>query len=88
MAKRVLVLDPVCLTLEHLADRRVTPTLSALAEEGYAVSLRPPFPAVTCTAQATLTTRLDEGLVPWCYSKPVGFYERLAERQGEFQPPW
>jgi predicted AlkP superfamily pyrophosphatase or phosphodiesterase len=160
MVTRVLVLDLVCLTLEHLADRRATPTLNALAQEGYAVSLRPPFPAVTCTAQATLTTgtlprdhgvvcngmferdrfsvrfwdqptsmvkrekvwemlrrqdpeatgallffqntmfatadvvvtpapiHLDEGLVPWCYSKPVGFYEQLAERQGEFQLPW
>jgi predicted AlkP superfamily pyrophosphatase or phosphodiesterase len=160
MAKRVLVLDLVCLTLEHLADRERTPTLSRLAEQGYAMPLRPPFPAVTCTAQATLTTgalprdhgvvcngmferdrfavrfwdqptsmvkrekvwealrrrdpsatsallffqntmfattdvvvtpapiHLDEGLVPWCYSKPVGFYERLAERHGEFQLPW
>jgi predicted AlkP superfamily pyrophosphatase or phosphodiesterase len=158
--KRVLVLDLVCLTLDHLADRAATPTLSGLAEAGYAVSLRPPFPAVTCTAQATLTTgtmprehgvvcngmferdrfavrfwdqptsmvkrdkvwealrrrdpaatsallffqntmfasadvvvtpapiHLDEGLVPWCYSKPVGFYERLAERHGPFQLPW
>jgi predicted AlkP superfamily pyrophosphatase or phosphodiesterase len=160
MAKHVLVLDLVCLTLEHLADREATPTLSRLAAEGYAVSLRPPFPAVTCTAQATLTTgtlprehgvvcngmferdrfairfwdqptsmvkrekvwealrrrdptatsallffqntmfatadvvvtpapiHLDEGLVPWCYSKPVGFYEELAARRGEFQLPW
>jgi hypothetical protein len=31
---------------------------------------------------------LDEGLVPWCYSKPVGFYERLAEKHGGFQLPW
>lgn len=160
MPKHVLVLDLVCLTLDHLADRTATPHLSALAEQGYAVPLRPPFPAVTCTAQATLTTgtsprehgvvcngmferdryavrfwdqptsmvkqpkiwdrlrernpsattallffqntmfataevvvtpapiHLDEGLVPWCYSKPVGFYEQLAERHGEFQLPW
>lgn len=160
MVKHVMVLDLVCLTLEHLATREATPTLNALAEQGYAVGLRPPFPAVTCTAQATLTTgtlprdhgvvcngmyerdrftvrfwdqptsmvkrekvwealrrqdpsatsallffqntmfasaevvvtpaplHLDEGLLPWCYSKPVGFYERLAERHGEFQLPW
>ncbi len=160
MTKHVLVLDLVCLTLDHLADRAATPNLNALAGQGYAVSLKPPFPAVTCTAQATLTTgtaprehgvvcngmferdrfavrfwdqptsmvkqpklwerlrerdpaattallffqntmfasadvvvtpapiHLDEGLVPWCYSKPVGFYERLAERHGEFQLPW
>ena len=31
---------------------------------------------------------LDEGLVPWCYSKPVGFYEQLAEKHGGFQLPW
>src|SRR6266496_4352079 len=53
MTKHVLVLDLVCLTLDHLA---ATPNLNALAGQGYAVSLKPPFPAVTCTAQATLTT--------------------------------
>ncbi len=156
----MLVLDLVCLTLDHLKDRAATPNLNALADRGYAVSLRPPFPAVTCTAHATLTTgttprehgvvcngmferdrfairfwdqptsmvkqpkiwetlrerdpsatsallffqntmfatadvvvtpapiHLDEGLVPWCYSKPVGFYERLAEKHGGFQLPW
>ncbi|MGE3910168.1 MAG: alkaline phosphatase family protein [Chloroflexota bacterium] len=160
MPKHVLVLDLVCLTLDHLKDQAATPNLNALAEQGYAVSLRPPFPAVTCTAHATLTTgtsprehgvvcngmferdrfavrfwdqptsmvkqpkvwetlrqrdpsattallffqntmfasadvvvtpapiHLDEGLVPWCYSKPVGFYESLAEKHGGFQLPW
>ena len=160
MPKHVLVLDLVCLTLDHLQDRAATPNLNALAERGYAVGLRPPFPAVTCTAHATLTTgtsprehgvvcngmferdrfairfwdqptsmvkrpkvwetlrerdpsatsallffqntmfatadvvvtpapiHLDEGLVPWCYSKPVGFYEQLAEKHGGFQLPW
>jgi predicted AlkP superfamily pyrophosphatase or phosphodiesterase len=160
MPKHVLVLDLVCLTLDHLQDRAATPNLNALADRGYAVSLRPPFPSVTCTAHATLTTgtsprehgvvcngmferdrfavrfwdqptsmvkqpkiwetlrerdpgatsallffqntmfassdvvvtpapiHLDEGLVPWCYSKPVGFYEQLAEKHGGFQLPW
>ena len=160
MVKHVLVLDLVCLTLDHLANRDETPTLNALRDRGYGVPLRPPFPAVTCTSQATLTTgasprehgvvcnglferdrfairfwdqptcmvkrpkvwqmlrerdpeattallffqntmfadadivvtpapiHLDEGLVPWCYSKPVGFYEQLVERQGAFQLPW
>src|SRR4051812_41025037 len=160
MPKHVFVLDLVCLTLDHLADRDATPNLNALLAQGYGVSLRPPFPAVTCTSQATLTTgtaprqhgvvcngmferdrfavrfwdqptsmvkqpklwerlrerdpsattallffqntmfasaevvvtpapiHLDEGLVPWCYSKPIGFYEQLAERHGEFQLPW
>ena len=31
---------------------------------------------------------LDDELVPWCYSKPVGFYESLAEKHGGFQLPW
>jgi predicted AlkP superfamily pyrophosphatase or phosphodiesterase len=31
---------------------------------------------------------LDEGLVPWCYSKPVGFYEQLEATHGGFQLPW
>lgn len=160
MSKHVLVLDLVCLTLDHLQDRAATPNLNALAEQGYVVSLRPPFPAVTCTAHATLTTgtsprehgvvcngmferdryairfwdqptsmvkqpkiwetlkqrdpsstsallffqntmfasadvvvtpapiHLDEGLVPWCYSKPVGFYEQLEQKHGGFQLPW
>jgi predicted AlkP superfamily pyrophosphatase or phosphodiesterase len=160
MPKHVLVLDLVCLTLDHLQDRAATPNLNALAERGYAVSLTPPFPAVTCTAHATLTTgtsprehgvvcngmfeqdryairfwdqptsmvkqpkiwetlkqrdpsatsallffqntmfasadvvvtpapiHLDEGLVPWCYSKPVGFYEQLEQMHGGFQLPW
>lgn len=160
MPKHVLVLDLVCLTLDHLKDRAATPNLNALAEQGYAVSLTPPFPAVTCTAHATLTTgtsprehgvicngmfeqdrfairfwdqptsmvkqpkiwetlrqrdpqatsallffqntmfatadvvvtpapiHLDDELVPWCYSKPVGFYESLAEKHGGFQLPW
>ncbi|MFN8637307.1 MAG: alkaline phosphatase family protein [Chloroflexota bacterium] len=160
MPNHVLVLDLVCLTLDHLKDTAATPNLCALAERGYAVSLTPPFPAVTCTAQATLTTgaapsehgvvcngmlekdrfairfwdqptsmvkrskvwerlrerdasatsallffqntmfasadivvtpapiHLDEGLVPWCYSKPVGFYESLEQKHGGFQLPW
>ena len=44
MPKHVLVLDLVCLTLDHLQDRAATPNLNALADRGYAVSLRPPFP--------------------------------------------
>jgi len=26
----------------------------------------------------------DQGFIPWCYSKPVGFYEELCERIGPF----
>jgi predicted AlkP superfamily pyrophosphatase or phosphodiesterase len=159
-AKRVIVLDLVCLTADHLSDEWQTPTLSRLASEGWSASLVPPFPAVTCTSQATLTTGAhprDHGvvcngryerdryavrfwdqptsmvqqekvwerlsrfdpqartallffqntmfaqadvvvtpaplheeheLVPWCYSKPVGYYEQLAERHGPFDLSW
>lgn len=27
---------------------------------------------------------LDNQMIMWCYSKPVGFYEEIAEKQGEF----
>jgi hypothetical protein len=27
----------------------------------------------------------EHELVPWCYSKPVGYYEQLAERHGPFE---
>jgi predicted AlkP superfamily pyrophosphatase or phosphodiesterase len=30
----------------------------------------------------------EHELVPWCYSKPVGFYEKLAEKHGGFELPW
>jgi predicted AlkP superfamily pyrophosphatase or phosphodiesterase len=156
-AKRVILLDLVCLTAEHLQDESRAPNLAKLAREGWSAPLVPPFPAVTCTVQATLTTgalprehgvvsngryerdryevrfwdqptsmvkhekiweRLraadpeaktallffqntmfaqaevvvtpaplheEHALVPWCYSKPVGYYEQLAERLGPFE---
>lgn len=56
MPSRALVLDLVSLTPALLARPDLAPTLSALAEEGRVANVRPPFPAVTCTAQATLTT--------------------------------
>src|SRR5712691_393753 len=55
-AKRVILLDLVCLQADHLADENRTPNLSRLAREGWSVPLVPPFPSVTCTVQATLTT--------------------------------
>jgi predicted AlkP superfamily pyrophosphatase or phosphodiesterase len=156
-AKRVIVLDLVCLTAEHIEDASRTPNLSRLAREGWTAPLVPPFPAVTCPVQATFTTgapprehgvvanglyererftvrfwdqptsmvqqekvwerlrRCDPSattallffqntmfadvdvvvtpaplheeheLVPWCYSKPVGYYEQLVERHGPFE---
>ena len=157
-AKRVILLDLVCLQVEHLQDEQHTPTLAKLAEEGWAASLVPPTPAVSSTSLATLFTgavprehgvvadgfydedrftarlwdqpiavyeadtvwerlerqdwktrtallffpnsiytdvecvvtpaplREPNGWVPWCYSKPVGTYEQLAERLGAFDP--
>lgn len=38
-------------------------------------------------ADVVLTPRplhLESGLVPWCYSKPVGYYEEAARELGEF----
>jgi hypothetical protein len=158
-AKRVILLDLVCLQVEHIQDEQHTPTLARLAREGWSAPLVPPTPAVTSTSLATLFTGVvprehgvvgdgfyDEdrfrprlwdqpielyesdmvweklerqdwktraallffpnsvytdvecvvtpapirepggGWVPWCYSKPVGTYERLAERFGAFDP--
>lgn len=28
---------------------------------------------------------LEDGMIPWCYSKPVGLYENLVEELGEFK---
>ena len=156
-AKRVILLDLVCLTAEHLQDEDRAPNLARLVREGWSAPLVPPFPAVTCTAQATLTTgalprehgvvcnglyerdryavrfwdqptsmvkreklwerlraadpeaktallffqntmfadaevvvtpaplHAEHELIPWCYSKPVGYYEQLAERHGPFE---
>ncbi|MHC4820871.1 MAG: alkaline phosphatase family protein [Planctomycetota bacterium] len=53
--KPVLLLDAVGLTpalLEH------APRLKRLAEEGFSAPVDPVLPAVTCTAQATMTTGL------------------------------
>jgi len=62
--KRVLVLDVVGLTPELLGD--ATPCLSTLARDGFVAELGAVFPAVTCSAQATLLTGLlprDHGIV-------------------------
>src|SRR3712207_1563198 len=70
---RVVVLDLVCLTAEHLADAERTPTLNRLVREGWSASMMPPFPAVTCPAQATLTT----GTLPREHGVVAnGLYER------------
>jgi predicted AlkP superfamily pyrophosphatase or phosphodiesterase len=51
MARRLLVLDVVGLVPSLMGER-----LSALARSGWQRSLRPVFPAVTCTAQTSMLT--------------------------------
>jgi predicted AlkP superfamily pyrophosphatase or phosphodiesterase len=61
MPRRLLVLDVVGLVPSLMGER-----LAALAREGWQRSLRPVFPAVTCTAQASMLTGLtasDHGIV-------------------------
>jgi len=57
MARRLLVLDVV-----GLVQGTLGPRLAALGRAGWQRALRPVFPAVTCTAQASmLTGRLADG---------------------------
>jgi predicted AlkP superfamily pyrophosphatase or phosphodiesterase len=57
MSRRLLVLDVVGLVQDLLGPR-----LAALGRSGWQRPLRPVFPAVTCTAQASLLTgRLPDG---------------------------
>jgi len=55
MSRRLLVLDVV-----GLVDGTLGPRLASLAARGWRRALRPVFPAVTCTAQASMLT----GLLP------------------------
>lgn len=156
-AEHVVVIDVVGLAPRHVGDRALTPNLTALAERGRMMPMKPTFPAVTCSVQATLLSgkppsehgivangyfdrdthevkfweqpaalvqaprlwdllkarrpelktavlfwqnsmfvdsdivvtprplHLDSGMVQWCYSKPEGFYERLAGAIGDFK---
>ena len=57
------------------ADLPRMPALSALAAQGGCVPLAPPFPAVTCPVQATLTT----GTLPVGHGIVAnGLYDRLS----------
>lgn len=55
--KRLMVLNVVGLSPRMLGDN--TPQIKALLKQGYRASLQTVFPAVTCTAQATLLTGLQ-----------------------------
>ena len=151
--RHTIVLDVVGLEMDHLTSG-LLPNIAKLVEGGETARLEPVFPAVTCTAQASILTgkyprnhgivanglydrdtynvsfweqpsslvgaarawdiakrngaktavlfwqntmyansdivitprpiHLDDRMVMWCYSKPVGFYEQIAARIGEF----
>lgn len=155
--KHVVVLNVVGLSPRHFERPTLIPNLAGLAQRGVLRPMRPSFPAVTCSAQATLLSgkppaqhgiiangyydrdshevkfweqpaalvqeprlwdllktarpelktavlfwqnsmfinsdivitprplHLDSGLVQWCYSKPVGYYEELQSRIGGFK---
>ena len=50
---KALVINIAALAPQHVAQ---CPTLSRLADSGWSAPMTPTFPAVTCSAQATLTT--------------------------------
>ena len=40
-----------------------------------------------CKADVVITPRplhMEEGMIMWCYSKPLGYYEALKQKHGEF----
>lgn len=64
MTKPLLVVNVVGLTRAHLGEH--TPCITALANDGFARSMHEVFPAVTCSAQASLLTGLapaEHGIV-------------------------
>lgn len=75
MIRRTVVFNVVGLTRSLLA--RAMPRLSAFAQQGKSTTIRPAFPAVTCTAQSCYLTGLppaQHGIVG------NGWYDRdLAE---------
>lgn len=154
--KKLIVLDVVALTKSHLSDALV-PNISKIFEKGFYSSMKPSFPAVTCSVQASMLSgfypsnhgiisngyydretkqvsfweqysslverpriwdilkqknsklktavlffqnslyidsdivitpkpiHLENKMVEWCYSKPVGYYEEIVKSIGEFE---
>jgi len=154
--RHVVVIDVVGLSLKHFEDQKNMPHIASMLDKGRLFEMKPVFPAVTLTSQASLVTGVfpekhgvvsngfyfpenfqiafweqaaeliqaekiwerlkrkdpglrtavlffqnslyascdavvtpkplhtEEGLVQWCYSKPVGFYEELCDQIGEF----
>ena len=153
MSRRLVILNVVGLAPRHFERPELIPNLAALAKRGMMRPLKPSFPAVTCSVQATLLTgqppsvhgivgngyfdrenfavkfweqpaamvqaprlwdqlpgrktavlfwqnsmyinadivvtprplHAESGLVQWCYSKPVGYYEKLQSEIGNFK---
>lgn len=56
MSNRVIILNVVGLSPRHFERPELIPNLSALAKRGLMRPMRPSFPAVTCSMQATLLT--------------------------------
>lgn len=54
--KNVVVLDIISLTAEHLNDVELTPNIQELLEDGQHARIKPVFPAVTGSIQATYIT--------------------------------
>ena len=54
MARHVVVLNIVGLSPRHFETPELIPNLAALAKHGAMRPMRPSFPAVTCSMQATL----------------------------------
>lgn len=54
--KNVVVLDIISLTEEHLNDAELTPNIQKLLENGQQAKIKPVFPAVTGSMQATYIT--------------------------------
>ena len=157
--KKLLVLDIPGLSKRQL-DQIKPPNILKIFEKGFQTVIKPSFPAVTCSVQASITSgcypsehgiisngffdvnlkqvffweqpaglvakpriwdllkksnpslktavlfwqnslfinsdivispkpiHLESGLVMWCYSKPVNFYENLKEQLGHFDLSW
>ena len=56
MNQRLVILNVVGLAPRHFARPELIPNLAALARRGVMRPMRPSFPAVTCSVQATLLT--------------------------------
>ena len=53
--KKLIVLDLVCLTNNHLRQISL-PNISKIIENGFTAPMEPSFPAVTCSVQASITS--------------------------------